>query len=83
MIATFLLNSIPACSVAEIAAEGLSADGDRESGRIKGREVRLGSADCFPYNFRLISRCAATISDVRYSHFFSLSMETAPRGRLA
>lgn len=46
MIATFLLNSIPACSVAEIA-EGLAADEDRESGRIKGREVRLGSADVF------------------------------------
>ncbi|MER8590040.1 MULTISPECIES: hypothetical protein [unclassified Mesorhizobium] len=83
MIATFLLNCIPACSVAEIPAEGLAVDENREIGRIKGREVRLGSADCFPYNFRLISQCAGTISDVRYSQFFSVSMETAPRGRLA
>ncbi|MER8366044.1 hypothetical protein [Mesorhizobium sp. M0306] len=54
MIGTFLLDCIPACSVAEIAAEGLAADEGGEIGRIKGREVRLGRPIVFLVSFNSI-----------------------------
>ncbi|TIX40955.1 MAG: hypothetical protein E5V36_16700 [Mesorhizobium sp.] len=53
MIGRFLLDRIPACSVADIAAEGLAGN-EGEIGRIKGHEVRLGRPIVFPVNFSSI-----------------------------
>ncbi|MER9900503.1 hypothetical protein [Mesorhizobium sp. M0130] len=54
MIGRFLLDCIPACSVADIAAEGLAANAGAEIGRIKGREVRLGRPIVFLVSFNAI-----------------------------
>lgn len=72
MIATFLVNRILACAVAEIAAGGLAAREGEEGWQDKGPRCAARSDCCFLYGICLALRCARAISDVHARCFLKI-----------
>ena len=72
MISAFLVNSIPTCTVVEIAAGGLAVRGDEEGWQDKGPRCAARSVGCFSYGFCLALRCARIIGDVHARCFLKI-----------
>lgn len=73
MIGAFLVNRIPTCSVAGIAAGGLALREDEEGWQDKEPRCAARSVGCFSYSFRLALHCASENHDVHPRNFPSLS----------